>query len=303
MNTSVYTWSAARADYRTYLLLERALSANSTSAYLSDFDRYAEWFGAEGVAPTEATRGDIERFMASRFDAGSAPTSRARMLSALRSFFGFLLHVDRIEILPTDQLSAPVVRRPLPDVLSYDDVLKIFSTIDLSTKLGHRNRAILEVLYSCGIRVSELVGLRTGDLFFDEGMIRVRGKGNKERLTPISDEAVRQIRLYLTTRPALNPRPEAEEYLFLNQNGGRLTRVMIFYIVRDAAKAAGISRAVHPHTLRHSFATHLVVGGADIRVVQQMLGHEHIATTEIYTHLDVNELRKAVALLEPDHKA
>lgn len=303
MNTESYTWARARADYRAYLLLERALSKSSVAAYLSDFDRYAPWFEEQQIDPTTVDRADVERFMATRFDTGAAPTSRARMLSGLRSFYGFLLHADRIERLPTDQLSAPVVRRSLPEPLSYAEVLKLFAAIDLSAKLGHRNRAILEVLYSCGIRVSELVGLRLADLLFDQGVIRVRGKGDKERLTPISAEAVRQIQHYLDARHELNPRPEAEEFLFLNQNGGKLTRVMIFYIVRDAAAAAGIRKAVHPHTLRHSFATHLVVGGADIRVVQQMLGHQHIATTEIYTHLDTTELRKAVTLLVPDPQA
>lgn len=303
MITEPYTWERARADYRAYLLLERALSKSSVTAYLSDFDRYAPWFDEGKIDPTLVGREDIASFMATRFDAGAAPTSRARMLSGLRSFFSFLQHTDRLDILPTDQLSAPVVRRTLPDTLSYADILKMFGAVDLSTKLGHRNRAILEVLYSCGIRVSELTTLRLADLFFDQGVIRVRGKGDKERLTPISAEAVRQIKRYIGTRHDLNPKPEAEEFLFLNQNGGRLTRVMIFYIVRDVAVKAGITQPVHPHTLRHSFATHLVVGGADIRVVQQMLGHEHIATTEIYTHLDTTELRKAVTLLEPDPQA
>lgn len=298
-----YNWTIAREDYKEYLTLERALARNSIEAYMRDFGRFALYFDDRAIDPLEVKMADVESFMASMFDTAAADTTRSRMLSSLRSFFGYLVHIDRLEASPVELLSSPIVRRALPDTISYEEILRIFEAVDLSHPLGHRNRAILEVLYSCGIRVSELTGLRLSDLFLDEGVIRVRGKGNKERLTPISEAAVRFLKLYLVERRALNAKPEAAEIVFLNQNGGQLTRVMIFYIVRDAATAAGITRQIHPHTFRHSFASHLVNGGANILAVQKMLGHESVTTTEIYTHLDTNELRKSVELLEPANRA
>lgn len=295
-----YNWSQARQDYRGYLVLERSMSHNTVEAYMRDFGKFATFFDDRSIAPLDVQRSEIEQFMASLLDLGASDNSRARCLATLRSFFGFLLHTDRTEKMPTDLLSSPIVHRALPGTISYDEILRIFDSIDLSHPLGHRNRAILEVLYSCGIRVSELTGLLLSDLFLDQGMIRVRGKGSKERLTPISTEAVRLLKLYIEQRRAMNCAPDAQDVLFLNQNGGRLTRVMIFYIVRDAAAKAGITRSVHPHTFRHSFASHLVNAGADIRSVQEMLGHESITTTEIYTHLDTRELEKAIGLLEPE---
>lgn len=298
-----YNWQESRADFQGYLVLERGLSRNSVEAYMRDFDKFALYCGDQGVAPLSVKSSDVEAFMASLFDRAASANSRARMLSSLRCFFGFMIHADRIDRSPTDLLSSPVVRRSLPDTLTYDEVIRIFDSIDLSLPLGHRNRAILEVLYSCGIRVSELTDMNISDLHLSNGAISVRGKGNKERFTPISDEAARLLDLYVQQRRTMQPAPGCEEVLFLNQRGGKLTRVMIFYIVRDAASKAGIQHKVHPHTFRHSFASHLVNGGADIRAVQEMLGHESITTTEIYTHLDTRALRTAVELLEPDNEA
>lgn len=295
-----YNWSQAREDYRGYLILERSMSHNTVEAYMRDVSKFALFFDDRSIDPLSVERPVIEQFMSSLFDAGASDNSRARCLATLRSFFGFLLHTERTDRMPTDLLSSPIVRRALPDTISYEQILRIFEAVDLSQPLGHRNRAILEVLYSCGIRVSELTGLLLSDLFLDQSMIRVRGKGNKERLTPISGEAVRLLKLYIEQRRAMPCAAEAGDVLFLNQNGGKLTRVMIFYIVRDAALRAGITHPIHPHTFRHSFASHLVNGGADIRSVQEMLGHESITTTEIYTHLDTRELEKAVGLLEPE---
>ncbi|MEG1896581.1 MAG: tyrosine recombinase [Mucinivorans sp.] len=295
-----YSWSLSREDYRAYLTLERALAANSVEAYMRDWAKYAAFFEARDISPVEVQSDDIQAFMSSLFDTKASDNSRARYLSSLRSFYGFLLHTSRIDTSPTDRLSSPIIRRRLPETLSYSEVLRIFDAVDLSQPLGHRNRAILEVLYSCGIRVSELTGLYLGDLFLSEGVIRVMGKGSKERLVPISNEAVRLLTIYIEQRRQMTPARGASDVLFLNQNGGKLTRVMIFYIVRDAALLAGIDRQIHPHTFRHSFASHLVNGGADIRAVQQMLGHESITTTEIYTHLDDRELRKSVELLVPE---
>lgn len=298
-----YNWQQSRADYMGYLVLERSLATNSVQAYMRDFDKFSLYFDNQGVDPCDVKSLDVESFMASLFDTGLGENSRARVLSAMRSFFSFLLHTDRVESAPTDLLSSPIVHRSLPDTLSYDEILIMFTAIDLSSPLGHRNRAILEVLYSCGIRVSELTGLLISDLFLSDSVIRVRGKGNRERLTPISAEAIRLLKIYLEQRRVMIPEPGSEDVLFLNRNGAGLTRVMVFYIVRDIALKAGIDKKIHPHTLRHSFASHLVNNGADIRAVQEMLGHQSITTTEIYTHLDPRALRSAVELLEPESEA
>ncbi|MEG1414589.1 MAG: tyrosine recombinase [Mucinivorans sp.] len=295
-----YSWSLSREDYRAYLVLERALASNSVEAYMRDWNMYSAFFDSRGIDPLDVQRSDVEAFMASLHDTDSSDNSCARRLAALRSFYGYLIHSERLETSPVDLLSSPIVHRSLPTTLTYQEILDIFASIDLSTPLGHRNRAILEVLYSCGIRVSELTSLRVSDLFLSDSMIRVHGKGNKERLVPISPVAAEFITTYLSQRRTMKIEPNMGDVLFLNQNGGQLTRVMIFYIVRQATAKAGIKKAIHPHTFRHSFASHLVNGGADIRAVQQMLGHESITTTEIYTHLDDRELRKAVELLEPD---
>ncbi|MDE6500266.1 MAG: tyrosine-type recombinase/integrase, partial [Rikenella sp.] len=223
-------------------------------------------------------------------------TTQARVLSGVRSFFAYLLHADRIDSLPTELIDSPKVARKLPDTLSYDEIRRMIDGIDLGRPLGHRNRAILEVLYCCGLRVSELVNLRLSDIFTEEGIVRVTGKGDKERLVPIAETALRQVECYLEQRRTMAVAADSSDILFLNQRGRRLTRVMIFTIIRRSAAAAGISKTVSPHTLRHSFATHLLQGGADIRAVQELLGHESILTTEIYTHLELGDLRGAMRL-------
>lgn len=298
-----YNWHQSREDYMGYLVLERSLATNSVQAYMRDFDKFSFYFDSQGIDPCDVKSSDVTSFMASLFDMSLSDNSRARVLSSMRSFFSFLLHTDRVESAPTDLLSSPIIHRSLPDTLSYDEILVMFASIDLSSPLGHRNRAILEVLYSCGIRVSELTGLLISDLFLSDSVILVRGKGNRERLTPISTEAIRLLKIYLEQRRVMIPESGSEDILFLNRNGGGLTRVMVFYIVRDIALKAGIDKKIHPHTLRHSFASHLVNNGADIRAVQEMLGHRSITTTEIYTHLDPRALRSAVELLEPESEA
>lgn len=294
MNSS---WKALVEDYRAYLTLERALSKNSIEAYMRDLGKLALFAESRSLEATELTARDIEEFMVSLYDCGASSTSEARILSGVKSFYSFMLHTDRMEQLPTELISSPRTTRKLPDTLSYKEILDMFGAIDLSHPLGHRNRAIIEVAYSCGIRVSELTELSMNDLFLEESVIRVMGKGAKERMIPISQSAIHYLVLYLQQRALMNVEPRFKQIVFLNQHGRKLTRVMIFYIIRDLAKRAGISKTISPHTLRHSFATHLVQGGADIRAVQQMLGHSSIMTTEIYTHLDMTDLRRAIANL------
>lgn len=290
-------WNALTDDYKGYLTLERALSKNSVEAYMRDLEKLRLFADGLSLEAVDVTADDIQQFLASLYDVKASPSSQARTLSGIKSFYNFMLHTDRMEQLPTELITSPRVDRRLPDTLSYKEILDMFAAIDLSHPLGHRNRAILEVAYSCGLRVSELTELTFSDLFLDESVIRVTGKGDKQRLVPISQNAIHYLLLYLEQRAAMTVQPRSEKIVFLNNNGRKLTRVMIFYIIRDVAARAGIANSISPHTLRHSFATHLVQGGADIRAVQQMLGHSSIITTEIYTHLDLDDLRKAVSLL------
>lgn len=290
-------WQQALDNYRDYLRFERGLSANSIEAYLRDAGQLAAFIlGGDPKEPAAVTPADIEAFMAHIYDTGSGDTTQARILSGVRSFFTYLLHADRIETLPTELIDSPKVARKLPDTLSYDEIRRMIDSIDLSAALGHRNRAILEVLYCCGLRVSELVNLRLSDIFSEESVIRVTGKGDKQRLVPIADTALKQVELYLEQRRTMPVAADSADIVFLNQHGRKLTRVMIFTIIRKSAAAAGIAKTVSPHTLRHSFATHLLQGGADIRAVQELLGHESILTTEIYTHLEMRDLRGAMEL-------
>lgn len=291
-------WRQALDNYLDYLRFERNLSAHSIDAYRRDTEQLSSFLlsRSQPVAPENVTPSDIESFMSHLYDSGVGDSTQARTLSGIRSFFSYLLHTDRIDTLPTELIDSPRISRRLPDTLSYDEIRQMFDTIDLSTPLGHRNRAILEVLYSCGLRVSELVTLRLSDLFTTDGVIRVTGKGNKQRLVPIAPPAQRQLELYLSQRCQMPVQSDSSDIVFLNRNGRRLTRVMIFTIIRRTASATGITKTISPHTLRHSFATHLLQGGADIRAVQELLGHESILTTEIYTHLELRDLRSAIAL-------
>ena len=295
--TTETAWQQALDSYREYLRFERGLSANSIEAYLRDAGQLAAFIlGGNPKEPAAVTPTDIEAFMAHIYDTGSGDTTQARTLSGVRSFFTYLLHADRIETLPTELIDSPKVARKLPDTLSYEEIRRMIEGIDLGAPLGHRNRAILEVLYCCGLRVSELVGLRLSDIFSEEGIVRVTGKGNKQRLVPIADTALQQVEVYLEQRRTMPVAADSADIVFLNQHGRKLTRVMIFTIIRKTAAAAGITKTVSPHTLRHSFATHLLQGGADIRAVQELLGHESILTTEIYTHLEMRDLRGAMEL-------
>lgn len=288
--------------YEAHLLLERGLSENTRVAYLSDLERFTEWY--VGGDPCEATAKELETFVRELHDVGIAPRSQMRVISGLKSFYRFLNFDGRRDDNPMQLIDSPSTGRKLPEVLSIDEVDAMFSVIDTSDILGLRNRAILEVLYGSGLRVSELCTLERRRVLLDEHYLTVCGKGSKERMVPMSDDAVEQIGLYLQERERARfiVAPGEEDYLFLNRRGKHLTRVMVFYIVRGLADAAGIKKTISPHTLRHSFATHLLEGGANLRAIQQMLGHESIATTEIYLHLDTTRLREEILLHHPRNK-
>lgn len=288
--------------YEAHLLLERGLSENTRVAYLSDLERFTEWYG-DGD-PCEATVKDLETFVRELHDVGIAPRSQMRVISGLKSFYRFLNFDGRRDDNPMQLIDSPSTGRKLPEVLTIDEVNAMFSVIDTSDILGLRNRAMLEVLYGSGLRVSELCTLERRRVILDEHYLTVCGKGSKERMVPMSDDAVEQISLYLQEREreGFTAASGEEDYLFLNRRGKHLTRVMVFYIVRELAEAAGIVKTISPHTLRHSFATHLLEGGANLRAIQQMLGHESIATTEIYLHLDTTRLREEILLHHPRNR-
>ena len=285
-------WEAAASRYRTYIKLEKRLAQNSVESYMRDLRSFAHFIlRMWDVPPQKVEPQMIERYMAWLFDRGREKTSQARALSGVKSFFNFLMISDKIENSPAEFILSPKVGRQLPDILSTDEIDRIIATVDTSSVKGLRDSAMLELLYSCGLRVSELVSLKIQDLFFGEGYIRVIGKGDKQRLVPISATARERVHRYLDKRPETR---SGEDALFLNNRGSRLTRVMVFTILKQAARNAGIEKRISPHTFRHSFATHLLEGGASIRQVQEMLGHESILTTEIYTHLDSSHLRRTV---------
>lgn len=294
-----FNWEIAINAYRDYLILERRMAKNSTEAYLRDMSHLHSYAQLEDIEPLSFTRSDAENFLASLHDKQLTRASIIRLMSGVRGFFNFLLHSDKIENSPFELIETPKMHRKLPSTLSFEDIEKIFDAIDLSTELGHRNRAIIEVLYGCGLRATELTELKLNDIFEIEGVLRVIGKGDKQRLTPISQTTLKYLKIYIEQRRTMTPKSGNGEIVFLNRRGAKLSRVMIFNIVRDSAKKANLATEVHPHTLRHSFATHLVEGGADIRSVQLMLGHQSITTTEIYTHISIGELRKAVERLRP----
>lgn len=294
-------WENELKDYTYYIKLEKKLSDNTVEAYLRDLSQMASYMQSEFSIgnPEQIREQHVESFLAYLFDRGAGKATQARILSGIKSFFNYLLLNDRIENLPTEFIDAPKIGRKLPDVLTVQEIGAILGSFDLSAPFGHRNKAIVETLYSCGLRVSELVALRISDLFFEDGFIRVTGKGDKQRLVPVSREAVRLIGLYLEQRRTMPVDSRYADTLFLNNKGRALTRVMIFHIIREAARSAGIAKTISPHTFRHSFATHLLEGGAGIRQVQQMLGHESILTTEIYTHLNRESLRENVEQHHP----
>lgn len=287
--------------YRAYLDLERGMSANTRAAYLADVGKYAAWAAADAQAPAllDTAEADVNAFAASLYDLGISERSRARILSGLRSFFRYLRLEGLIESDPTALLESPRLGEHLPEVLSIDEINAMEACVDLTKPEGQRNLAIVETIYSCGLRVSELCGLRISQLHPGEGLLMVEGKGSKQRMVPISESALRQIELYLPDRQQLGIKPGEEDMLFLNRRGRRLTRVMVFYIIRSLAEQAGIKRPISPHALRHSFATHLLEGGANLRAIQTMLGHESIATTQIYLHTDTTSLRAEILAHHP----
>ena len=280
--------------YKTWLRLEKSLSANSIEAYLTDLDKLIRFVESEGKDFATISYQDLQQFVAQLRDIGIHPRSQARIISGIKSFYRFLLLDEYITADPTELLESPKIGLKLPEVLTINEINDILDTIDLSLPEGQRNRAMLEVLYSCGLRVSELISLRYSDVYFDEGFIRVEGKGSKQRLVPISETAIREIKNYLLDRNLMVVKKGFEDILFLSRRGTALSRIMVFHIIKQQTEMAGVHKNVSPHTFRHSFATHLLEGGANLRAIQEMLGHEKITTTEIYTHIDRQFLRKEV---------
>jgi integrase/recombinase XerD len=298
-------WPIAQRGFLNYLRLEKSLSANSLEAYAADvakLQRYAETSLA-GKSPLGITLDDVRGFLGMLNDVGIAPTSQARIISGLKSFYGYLLLEKEVKTDPLELIDTPRIGRHLPDVLSVQEMEDLLGAIDLSKPEGTRNRAMLEMLYSCGLRVSELVDVRISCLHAQEGFLRVVGKGNKERLVPIGSTALQWMSYYREqTRNHQVIKPGQEDFLFLNRRGSKLSRMMVFNIIREQVQKLGIQKQISPHTFRHSFATHLVEAGADLRAVQEMLGHASITTTEIYTHLDRHRLREEVMLFHPRYK-
>jgi integrase/recombinase XerD len=298
-------WEVYKKGYKAYLQLEKSLSNNSVEAYLHDIEKLTTWIQEtnELKTPQQIVLKDLENFIRWISELGMTAGSQARIISGLRSFFKYCLMEQIISIDPATLLESPKLKRSLPDVLSFEEIECIINSIDLSKPEGGRNKAILETLYSCGLRVTEAVNLRISCLFLDVGFIKVIGKGDKERLVPIGSEAIKYINIYRSNiRVHINVKPGSEDILFLNRRGSKLSRVMIFLIIKELARLAGIKKTISPHTFRHSFATHLVEGGADLRAVQEMLGHESITTTEIYTHLDREFLRTTLHQFHPAFK-
>ncbi|MBC6492425.1 site-specific tyrosine recombinase XerD [Flavihumibacter stibioxidans] len=295
-------WAPYKKGFKSWLRLEKSLSDHSVEAYLHDIEMLTQFLELRGwnFSPEQLELEHLQQFTRWIAELGMTQASQARILSGLRSFYKYCWAEQIIRADPTVLLESPKLKRTLPDTLSFEEIELIIGAIDRSKPEGERNKAILETMYSCGLRVSEVVGLQISCLFLEEGYIRVVGKGNKERLVPIGENAIRQIGIYRGhSRNFLTIRPGAEDILFLNRRGGPLSRVMIFLMIKDLAAKAGIRKSISPHTFRHSFATHLVEGGADLRAVQEMLGHESITTTEIYTHLDREFLRKTLANHHP----
>jgi integrase/recombinase XerD len=290
------------ADYCTYLRLEKSLSGNSVEAYTDDLNKLLKYLQVIGKQPENATLEDLQEMISSLYELGINARSQARIVSGIRSFYRFLCLEKRVEKDPSELLELPKIGLKLPEFLTIEEINEIIGSIDLSLPEGHRNRAILETLYSCGLRVSELINLRFPDLYLNEGFIKVEGKGSKQRLVPISSTAIKEIQLYLPDRNLVPVKKGFEDILFLSRRGTGLSRIMIFHIVKVQTEMAGIRKTVSPHTFRHSFATHLLEGGANLRAIQQMLGHEKIATTEIYTHLDRDFLRSEILEHHPRNK-
>jgi len=300
MRNHADSYETTLLDFRDYLKLERSLSANTIAGYSTDVQKYFNLLRERNIAPSDATPECISDFLEQQVETGVTKRSQARAISSVKALYRYLDAEGKLPAgNPCDKIAAPKINPYLPTALSVEEVMAILDSVDLSRPEGHRNRCILEVLYSCGLRVSELVNLKISDLFLDEQFIRVFGKGSKQRLVPIGEPAIKAIRLYRQIRDAGPVQKAAEDILFLNQRGGQLSRVAVFQMVKEQAAAAGIRKTISPHTFRHSFATHLVENGADLRVVQQMLGHESILTTEIYTHIDTRKWQDTILKYHP----
>ncbi len=280
--------------YRQYLRLEKSLSDNTVMAYTNDLDKLLYYLEEEKINILDVSLEDLEHFSAGLRDIGISPRSQARILSGIRTFFHFLLIEDYIRQDPSELLESPQIGKHLPDILSVEEIDNLISAIDRSTREGQRNCAILETLYSCGLRVSELCNLKISDLYLNDGFIKVEGKGSKQRLVPISPRAIEEIKNYFITRNEGLIKPGYEDFLFISKFGKNISRIMVFHIIKELADKIGLKKSISPHTFRHSFATHLLEGGANLRAIQSMLGHESIGTTEIYTHIDRRKLRDEI---------
>ena len=298
-------WQPYKKGFKSYLQLEKSLSAHSVQAYLHDIELLTQFLQSQNtmVNPADVTLQHLQDFLKHIAELGMSSSSQARIISGIKAFYKYALIENISTLNPSVLLDAPKLKKSLPDVLHFDEIEMILAAIDLSTPEGTRNKAIIETLYSCGLRVTELVELRISQLFLETGFIRVIGKGNKQRLVPIGGDAIKYINLYRENiRVHIPVKPGNEDYLFLNRRGTKLSRIMIFLIIKELVHKAGIKKTISPHTFRHSFASHLVEGGADLRAVQEMLGHESITTTEIYTHLDREFLRKTLEQFHPGFK-
>ncbi len=289
-------------EYHAYLKMEKGLSANSVEAYERDYQRLKAYMGDHGIDPVHATFDQLQTFIFDISKEIASVRTQARLIAGIHSFYRFLLYHNYIEQDPSELLETPKKEMHLPEVLSLDEIDAMIAAIDMSKSESHRNRAIIEMLYGSGLRVSELVNLQLSDIFLQEGYMRITGKGNKQRLVPISPEAAKWFDYWMQDRNQLKIKPEHKDIAFLNRYGRKLTRAMIFTIIKNLAKQVGICKIISPHTLRHSFATHLLQNGADLRVIQQLLGHESISTTEIYTHVDIHDLREAILKFHPENR-
>ena len=296
------SWDNQIIEFKNYLKLERSLSGNSVEAYIHDIEKLHQFLlmVKSDLEPIEVTSKELQNFLKYVNELGLTAHSQARILSGIKAFYKYLMFEDLIEVDPTSLIEGPKLGRKLPDTLDFNEIVNLFETIDHSTPEGQRNRAMLEVLYSSGLRVSELIDLRLTNILEDIGFLRVVGKGDKERLVPIGKDALKYLNIYRKdVRVHLTIKPGFENFAFLNRRGKKLTRVMVFTIIKNLAIASGLNKNISPHTFRHSFATHLIEGGADLRAVQEMLGHESITTTEIYTHLDRDYLRQVIQDFHP----
>lgn len=298
-------WRNYLNGFKTYLKLERSLSDNSIQAYIRDINKLFQYLEIKKIEtdPTKINLKTLQEFIAWIYESGLSPTSQARIISGIKAFYKYLILDDIITVNPSELLESPKTTRKLPDTLSIEEINKLIENIDLSKPEGTRNKAILETLYGCGLRVSELINLKISNIYFTDNFIKVKGKGNKERLVPLGFTAKKMISQYLEyDRVKIKVDKDSSDILFLSKRGKAISRVMIFLIVKDLTERAGIKKKISPHTFRHSFATHLIEGGADLRAVQEMLGHESITTTEIYTHLDRDYLREAILTFHPRAK-